>query len=85
MGYPFPPEVAEKVRRLMESGKYQSEEELVVEAFEALDDRDTHAEEIRRKLAAGAEELDQGLGVPFDLKVILERVNAKYHSKSNVE
>ena len=82
MNYQFPPELAEKVRRHMETGRFRSEEELIGEAFQALDDRDSQAEEIRRKLAAGAEQLDQGLGVPFDLEAILERVNAKYHSNS---
>lgn len=83
MGYPFSPELAEKVRRLMETGRFQTEEQLVDEAFQALTDREIHAEEIRRKLSAGAEQLDQGLGVPFDLEAILAKVNAKYDTNSD--
>jgi len=83
MNYQFPPELAEKVRRHMESGRFQSEEQLIGEAFKALDDREMQIEEIKRKIAAGVKQLDEGLGAPLDLEAFLERVNAKHRSTSN--
>ena len=78
MGYPFPPDVSEKVRRLMESGKYQSEEELVVEALDALEQDEMQFDALKADIANGVEEADRGLAHPLELAVLLKRMRERY-------
>ena len=83
MGYPFPPEVAEKVRRLMESGRYQSEEDLVVDALDALEQEEVQFEALKAEIAKGVDEADRGLAKSLDLEAFLKRMRAR-HAASTV-
>jgi len=56
MNYQFPPDVDEKVREKMASGKYASEDELLRDALEALDVEDEEIKAIQASLT----ELEQG-------------------------
>jgi Arc/MetJ-type ribon-helix-helix transcriptional regulator len=74
MNYQFPPELAEKVRRRMESGRYDSEDQLIGHALEALDKLDEQFEVLRTELAVRVDQADRGLAEPLDLEAFLERM-----------
>lgn len=53
MSYPFPADLQEFVRDQMATGRYQSEDELVREAFRALDEADSDLRAVREAIAHG--------------------------------
>ncbi len=78
----------ELIREKVDSGFYGSASEVVREALRLLDQRDRLQERkldaLRRDIDEGIEELDAGLGEPFDIESIrsegrrtLERQRAK--------
>jgi Arc/MetJ-type ribon-helix-helix transcriptional regulator len=77
MGYPFPPELAEKVRRRLEAGRYQSEDELLADALEALDKLDEQYDVLKTELAVRVDQADRGLAEPLDVEAFLERMRAQ--------
>lgn len=60
------------VNRKVESGLYTSASEVVREALRLMEQRDQMREaqltELRREVARGAMELDNGLGKPLDIE-----------------
>ena len=51
MPYPFPPEIAERIRRRITSGQFPSEDEVLKAALRALDERDEQLAAIQVGLA----------------------------------
>jgi len=80
MNVSLSPEIAEKIRRRMESGRYESEDEVIEHAFLALDAEDELLADLRAKIDAGVKELDEGLGAPLDLEDFLKRANARHEA-----
>lgn len=73
----LPPALAEKVRRLIGTGRFESEADLFQRAFQALDAEDEMLAEIRAKVEAGFAELDQGLGAPLDMNDFMRRADER--------
>jgi antitoxin ParD1/3/4 len=58
------PEAEAAVREKIESGRYQTADDVIHEALRALDEREG-LEQLRAKLQTGREQLSLGLGIPF--------------------
>jgi Arc/MetJ-type ribon-helix-helix transcriptional regulator len=81
MGYQFPPELAEKVRRHMETGRFQSEEELLDDALEALDlVHPVDDEELRAELEERWAESEADEGEPLDVDAAIARLESRMNS-----
>lgn len=63
MAFPFPPDLQEFVRERLASGKYNSEEEILRDAFQALAEEEEDLEAVRE---AVAEWQSGDPGVPLD-------------------
>jgi antitoxin ParD1/3/4 len=66
MSISFSPELEELVRKELASGKYASENELLVEAVRLLAERDRRRDELREQIQVGREQLDQGVYTEYD-------------------
>ncbi len=64
MSTPIPPEFEPYVQEAIASGRYQSAEEVVREAFRLLRDR----ESLRADVKAGFDEIERGEGIELDEK-----------------
>lgn len=75
--------VHQRIDSLMASGDFQSVSELLETALEALDSGDIEHETeeylayVRREVAIGLQEEEQGLLEPFDVKEIITDCRAK--------
>ena len=58
----IPPQLQEFVQKVIDDGVFNDESEVVCEALQLLEQR----EELRRDVAAGIRELDEGKGIPAD-------------------
>lgn len=78
MSLSLTPEQEEMVQRKVQSGLYSSASEVVQEAFRLLNDRDTLREirlqELRRELAIGIEQIENGQVAPLDMDAIRAKV-----------
>ncbi|MFB2973774.1 type II toxin-antitoxin system ParD family antitoxin [Aerosakkonema sp. BLCC-F183] len=67
------PEQAEFIQQKLNSGKYSNVEQVIVEAFRLLDERDREyqkwLEETRQKVDVAIEELKRGEGIDGDVVV----------------
>ena len=72
------PELQQIVREKVESGDYASADEVLREALQLLDDRDRlrgwKLEELRKDVAVGIQQAEQGLVAPLDMDAIREKV-----------
>ena len=57
------PELEQLVQSKVQTGRYNSPDEVVREALRLMDERDQDREEVRKKIAAGVESLRQGKGI----------------------
>ena len=74
MAFPFPPDLQEFVRERLASGKYASEEEILRDAFQALEEEEEDLDAVREALA----EWQAGdAGVPLEDAV--ETIRKKHH------
>ena len=76
------PEQQNRIAEALRSGAYNSTDEVIDRALEALRERDAwlsaHQQEIDRKIRRGMEELDRGAGIPEDeLDAYLERLKSQ--------
>ena len=60
------PELEQMVHGKVQTGRYNSASEVVREALRLMDDRDRIKEEVRKKIVAGVESLQQGKGKDGD-------------------
>jgi len=60
------PELQQLVRRELATGRYGSENEVLLEAVRLLADRNRRREELRRELQTGRDQLDRGEGVELE-------------------
>ena len=60
------PELEQMVHGKVQTGRYNSASEVVREALRLMEDRDRLKEEVRKKIVAGVESLQQGKGKDGD-------------------
>ncbi len=81
MPYQFPPDVEKLVQQYMTTGSYASQDELLRDAFKALDhQRQTIVyddPEVVAGIGRGLDQMRQGLGRPF------EEFDAEFRAKPN--
>jgi antitoxin ParD1/3/4 len=68
------------VKTAVESGQFQSEEQVVGEALRLLAERDRRREEFRREVQIGTDQLERGEYTDFDdesLKEFFEQIKAE--------
>ena len=78
MHYEFPPDLQQRVQARLSDGTYQSEDDLLRDAMNALDDLDR--EKVRLFQEGNRVALEQsrlGLSKPLDLNAVLQRVEAR--------
>jgi antitoxin ParD1/3/4 len=72
------PDLEQIVREKVESGCYASTDEVLREALQLLDDRDRlrawKLEELRKEVAIGLREAEQGLVAPLDMDSVRAKV-----------
>ena len=66
MPYTFPPELSRLVRENMANGKYESEDDLLVDAIHALDDLRAQQGRLRSEIRGRLEKARQGHSQPLD-------------------
>ncbi|EKF03030.1 hypothetical protein FDUTEX481_05833 [Tolypothrix sp. PCC 7601] len=75
------PEEEKFIQGKLETGKYATAYEVIVEALQLLEARDKHyekwVEETRQKVAIGIAQLDQGEGI--DGEIAIARLRKKLH------
>ncbi len=80
MNVSLTPQLQALVEDRVRSGRYQSASEVVREALRLLEDveelRSARLKELRKDIAAGLKDLDQGRSVPIDRKTA-ESIKAK--------
>lgn len=84
MHYEFPPDLRQRVQARLADGSYQSEDDLLRDAMNALDELD---QEKLRLFAEGnriaAEQSRLGLSKPLDLSSLLSRVESRAIAQGN--
>ena len=67
------PEQEQFIQAKLETGKYATAYEVIVEALQLLEERDKHyekwVEETRKKVAIGIEQLDRGEGIDGEIAI----------------
>lgn len=75
------PEQEKFIQEKLISGKYHTADEVIVEAFRLLEERDKHYEnwiqETRKKVAVGTAQLDRGEGL--DGETVVEKLREKFY------
>lgn len=80
MNISLKPEQEQFIQEKLRSGKYETIDELITEAFRLLEERDRYYEnwvdETRKKVAVGISQLDRGEGVDGEevFKELLEEI-----------
>jgi Arc/MetJ-type ribon-helix-helix transcriptional regulator len=86
MSYEFPPDLEQRVRARMSDGRYGSEDDLLREAMDALDqleqDKITRWDE-RNRIAQ--EQSRQGLSKPLDDEAVLARLRERLAKEGIVD
>jgi antitoxin ParD1/3/4 len=67
------------VRSLVQAGQYATEDEVIAEALQLLEERNKLAV-LRQEIAIGIEQADRGELEPFDPQATLARVRSRQHS-----
>jgi putative addiction module CopG family antidote len=76
--YSLPPDIDERLSAHVATGAYQTRDEVLREALDALEERErTKLEEWHRKNAIAIEQSDRGEVQPLDLDAVMRRVEAR--------
>jgi antitoxin ParD1/3/4 len=79
------PELQQIVREKVERGDYASADDLLREALQLLDDRDRlrawKLEELRKEIAVGIQQAEQGMVAPLDMDAIRTKVAERLRSQ----
>jgi antitoxin ParD1/3/4 len=79
------PELQQIVREKVESGDDASADDLLREALQLLDDRDRlrawKLEELRKEIAVGIQQAEQGMVAPLDMDAIRTKVAERLRSQ----
>ena len=86
MNYQFPPDIEERLKARMSDGRYQTEDEVLREAMDALDqleqDKLTRWDE-RNRIAM--QQSRQGLSRPLDDEAVLDRLRERLAKEGIVD
>jgi Arc/MetJ-type ribon-helix-helix transcriptional regulator len=85
MAHVFSPDLQQLLQEELATGKYKSEDEVLLEAMKLLRDRETHLNQFRRNLKARLERLDRGEGQEFDddeLAAFMDEIEAEVNAES---
>ena len=82
MAYQFPPELEERVREHMASGQYASEDQLLTDAFLALDDVQTRQARLREEIQQRVAKSGRGDSSPLDRVAFKEEARRRSSNKS---
>ena len=86
MSYQFPPDIEERLKARMSDGRYQSEDDVLREAMNALDqleqDKLIRWEE-RNRLST--QQSEQGLSAPLDDEAVLGRLRERLAKEGIVD
>lgn len=80
MALELPPELAEYVKRAITSGRFDSEEELVLEGIRLLREHDLKLQRLREDLAPALERLENGGGDELDFDALKARCRERLES-----
>lgn len=69
----FPPELSDFVQRAVATGRYGSEEELLVDAVRQLREKDAYIEAFRAQMRERIAQLDRGDAIVLEDDAALER------------
>jgi antitoxin ParD1/3/4 len=75
-----PPEIEQYVVEVVASGRFDSPEAVVREAFSLLQENDRRVESLRRSVKEGFDQLDRGEGIEMDeagLRNFFDEVQAR--------
>jgi len=69
----------QRIRSLIEGGRYASEDEVIDVALRLLEEQEDQAtlEDLRREIALGIDQADRGETAPFDPRATLRRVRER--------
>ena len=70
---PLPPELGQFVEQQLASGKYRSEQELVVDAVRVLREVEAQQQEFHRDIRLGMDQLERGESNHYSLEQLRER------------
>jgi antitoxin ParD1/3/4 len=88
MNITLSPQLEEIVRRMVESGGYDSPEDVIRQALELLDRRDKNLAWLRKEVQKGLDQLERGEYTVYDeqgLKDLAERVKARGRERLKAE
>ncbi|NUQ65439.1 MAG: hypothetical protein HUU20_23470 [Pirellulales bacterium] len=63
MPYPFPAELQQLIQRQLATGNYANEDEVLLEAMNALGEREVRLQQWRAEIQSRIESLDRGEGI----------------------
>ncbi len=66
MSYTFPPELRQLVQQGLATGRYPSEDAMLVEALQVLRERDADLERFKANLRERLDRLDRGEGIELE-------------------
>lgn len=66
MPYPFPTELQQLVARQLATGNYANEDEVLLDAMNALDEREQLLQQWRRGIQGRIDSLDRGEGIELE-------------------
>ncbi len=66
MSHPYPPEIQQLLHEGLASGRYQTEEEMILEAVRLLRDRDTELDQFKQNLKMRLGRLERGEGIELE-------------------
>jgi Arc/MetJ-type ribon-helix-helix transcriptional regulator len=86
MNYQFPPDIEERLKAHMSDGRYQSEDDVLREAMDALDqlEQDKLIRWNERNRIA-MRQSQQGLSQPLDDKAVLDRLRERLAKEGILE
>ena len=85
MAHVFPPDLERLVQQELATGKYKSEDEVLLEAMKLLRDREIHFQQFRKNLRARLDRLDRGKGTELDdesLAAFLDEIEAEVDAET---
>jgi Arc/MetJ-type ribon-helix-helix transcriptional regulator len=81
MSYAFPPDLDRLISERMATGLYASQDELLLDALQALDELERRHHELREEVQRRVAKAGQGLSAPLDVDALMaegrRRLNAQ--------
>jgi putative addiction module CopG family antidote len=66
MAYKFPPDIEKRVKAQMDSGQFQTEDDVIREAMNTLEKRQRGLQELRQMVREAQNDIDAGRVGPFN-------------------